>query len=795
MDMPVADPAGTTAASPNDGPDMTTESTTPNGGTPAPSGQPTGPPTGPGPGKWGVCLSGGGIRAAAYGLGALQALQARKVLSRADFISAVSGGSYIAAALALVAKGPIESAPEDDILTPGSDESPTAAFAPGSPEENYLRNNLAYLTHGPGGTLAVLGRAWFGFMLNIGFLALLVYVLALPVGWVYGWALSHLRSTTQCANPSVHGCVAHFHPTPASWVAVAALGGLGAIAGLVWAGLPWRKPKVRANAGAVTGVLLGVAAAVFVLFIGIPYVLDYVRGTLAHAPTAPRGSVPTQGAAANHSAFPLAVGASAGFLGLLASGFGFIRATINNPSPVEKATEGWLKNFILKHRMLFINILATISGPLFAVASVLLVLNIGAANTPLADGTGTRSVQILSFAVPAAVLAIIWVLGDVNSWSLHSYYKQHLSQAFALARVKVPDGSTSPTKVGNEDARPRKHECPHLLSEVQPPQDFPQVLICATANINDYGKIPTGFNAAPFVFSATEIGSDFVDKCPSPTYERLAPSRATLPTAVAVAGAAFSPAMGKMTRAPLRFLITIANLRLGVWIPNPAKAKKWQPEERGPRRWVWTHVLRKTDKLTYPKPRPHYLLRELMGKNDLSALHLYVTDGGHYENLGLVELLRPGRDCKWIWCIDASGETTNSFGTIGEAFAIARSELGVEIDLDPRAQMAPDDNTPTIGGRTDVKFAKSTNAIGTFTYRDHPEENGTLVIVKAGVTQNAPWDIRAYQEKHPGFPCDSTLNQLYSAERFDAYRALGTFAMNQALDTHKDFAKFVPDEP
>ena len=129
-----------------------------------------------------------------------------------------------------------------------------------------------------------------------------------------------------------------------------------------------------------------------------------------------------------------------------------------------------------------------------------------------------------------------------------------------------------------------------------------------------------------------------------PTYERLAPSRATLPTAVAVAGAAFSPAMGKMTRAPLRFLITIANLRLGVWIPNPAKAKKWQPEERGPRRWVWTHVLRKKEKLTYPKPRPHYLLRELMGKNDLSALHLYITDGGHYEKprFGRAPPPRPG---------------------------------------------------------------------------------------------------------------------------------------------------------
>jgi hypothetical protein len=107
----------------------------------------------------GVCCSGGGIRSAAFNLGALQALQARGELARARYLSAVSGGSYIASAFAMVERSwpwagvdePVR--PEDDRDDPqnGHDDSnpkllaELPAFAPGSPEEQYLRNRSTYL--------------------------------------------------------------------------------------------------------------------------------------------------------------------------------------------------------------------------------------------------------------------------------------------------------------------------------------------------------------------------------------------------------------------------------------------------------------------------------------------------------------------------------------------------------------------------------------------------------------------------------------------------------------------------
>ena len=77
-----------------------------------------------------------------------------------------------------------------------------------------------------------------------------------------------------------------------------------------------------------------------------------------------------------------------------------------------------------------------------------------------------------------------------------------------------------------------------------------------------------------------------------------------------------------------------------------------------------------------PRPRPSHLIAEVFGRNSVNHKFLYVTDGGRYENLGLVELLRRG--CTRIFCLDASGG--RAFEALGDAIALARSEVGVEID-------------------------------------------------------------------------------------------------------------------
>ena len=81
---------------------------------------------------WAICCSGGGIRSAAYCLGALQSLDSGGLLKTAKWIVGVSGGSYIASSRALVAHD----------LPPGTVPH---AYAPGTAEERNFRDNTRYI--------------------------------------------------------------------------------------------------------------------------------------------------------------------------------------------------------------------------------------------------------------------------------------------------------------------------------------------------------------------------------------------------------------------------------------------------------------------------------------------------------------------------------------------------------------------------------------------------------------------------------------------------------------------------
>ena len=58
---------------------------------------------------------------------------------------------------------------------------------------------------------------------------------------------------------------------------------------------------------------------------------------------------------------------------------------------------------------------------------------------------------------------------------------------------------------------------------------------------------------------------------------------------------------------------------------------------------------------------------------------VYVTDGGHIENLGLYELLR--RRCKLIVVVDAEADPTMDFPSFIDLQRYARIDLGIRIRI------------------------------------------------------------------------------------------------------------------
>jgi hypothetical protein len=369
------------------------------------------------------------------------------------------------------------------------------------------------------------------------------------------------------------------------------------------------------------------------------------------------------------------------------------------------------------------------------------------------------------FLVGSALALIFYGVSDQTTWSMHPFYKRRLGQAFALHRTSAVTAEPVPY---NELQRLSRYQQIPPANPSGCDRRFPELILCAAANITDTGVIPTGRRAVPFSFGPKEVGGRDVGWMRTRDMEEAIGSlRAvdvTLPAALAISGAALSPAMGKMTRPTVRAILALANARLGVWLPNP----RWIAQLNAINLTLEGPPIKFHD-----RPRISYLFKEIIGSHRRRDKFLYVTDGGHFENLGLVELFRRG--CTEIYCFDAAGDAVDTFFTLGEAVALARTELGIEVDIHPEEMKPVDGDPPRLG----QPYSPIDHITASFWYppdaTGHRVE-GKIFYAKAAITEGDPWDVKAYAEKDPAFPTHGTVHQLYLEQRFEAYRAMGYVA-------------------
>lgn len=212
--------------------------------------------------------------------------------------------------------------------------------------------------------------------------------------------------------------------------------------------------------------------------------------------------------------------------------------------------------------------------------------------------------------------------------------------------------------------------------------------------------------------------------------------------AMAVSGAAVSPNMGYHSSPPLSFLMTLFNVRLGRWFANPRR-QQWQR----------------------PAPRfgIRYLLAELFGMSDADSDFVYLSDGGHFENLGIYELVR--RRCRLIVVIDASADGQLDFEDLGNAIRKCATDLHVEIDIDAR-QIVP---------QLPDEFSKAHCVVGDILYdRTDPQgKNGTLLYIKPSLIATEFAEVLNYRKANRDFPHQSTADQWFDETQFESYRSLG----------------------
>jgi len=366
----------------------------------------------------------------------------------------------------------------------------------------------------------------------------------------------------------------------------------------------------------------------------------------------------------------------------------------------------------------------------------------------------------------------LWVLLawriDINLFSLHHFYHNRLARCYLGAS--------------------RKRREPHGVTGFDRLDDLPMASLWratregeATRNVyqRPFHLINTALNlvhgrqlawqqrkAASFVFTPRSAGYElppsWVDNrvegpggvaVPQssfrPAAEYLTSGGIPLGSAMAISGAAASPNMGYHTSPALSFLMTLFDVRLGRWCGNPQHETAWR--KRGPRF------------------SGRYLLSELFGLTNETTPFVYLSDGGHFENLAVYELVR--RRCRFIVVSDAGQDGATTFEDLGNMIRKCQIDLGIEIDLSVDA-MRPSKAT----GRSLHHCA-----VGLIHYERVDGASvapGLIVYLKPTLTGNEPTDIANYASAHADFPHQSTGDQWFDEPQFESYRKLGHHLCN-----------------
>lgn len=367
--------------------------------------------------------------------------------------------------------------------------------------------------------------------------------------------------------------------------------------------------------------------------------------------------------------------------------------------------------------------------------------------------------HILLGGILIALLVGLGYVIDINRFSLNGFYRNRISRAFlGAAREGLEPGARGarqPDPFTGFDAADNAR-----LSNIWPESDGKRRSLYPVINValNAVATQRLAWQerkAQPFVLTPIACGSAMLegfDKCEnSGLYihtkdygsreqdERMPGTGITLAAALAISGAAVSPNMGYHSSPAATFLMTLFNLRLGAWLPNPSF------EAGGP-----------GDPATRPRNSIALLIRELLGLTNDQNPDIYLSDGGHFENLGLYEMVR--RRCRYIVLVDAGCDPLGEFADLGNAIRKCAIDLQTDIrfpDIDP---------------------ANSSVLLGRVCY---PDFEGQILYIKPHLPADAPIDIAAYARSHDSFPHEATTDQWYSESQFESYRHLGEYIFDK----------------
>lgn len=361
---------------------------------------------------------------------------------------------------------------------------------------------------------------------------------------------------------------------------------------------------------------------------------------------------------------------------------------------------------------------------------------------------------------------------NINRFSMHGLYRNRLIRTFlgASHHDREPNELTDFDTSDNVDFAtiwPGVAMAPQKKAGTAPPLHVVNISlnVVGSSQLAWQERKAIAFTATARWIGAGELGWSEADKEATgrPTTIGKDPSRFTgfyrradeygdklsLGSAMTISGAAVSPNMGYNSSPAYSILMTLFNVRLGAWYGNPGPSGQKIYRHSGP---VISAVP---------------LVCEALGITTVDRRYVYLSDGGHFENLGIYEMIR--RRCRLIVVSDGGEDQKMAFTDLGNAVRRAELDFGTRIRF------------KSFGITGQVGDTSPCFAIGEITYPEQPNRKGTLLYVKPCRNDKAPLSVRGYASTSELFPHEPTTDQFFGESQFEAYRALGEYSIDSIV--------------
>jgi hypothetical protein len=367
--------------------------------------------------------------------------------------------------------------------------------------------------------------------------------------------------------------------------------------------------------------------------------------------------------------------------------------------------------------------------------------------------------DVVSFAMLLVLLLLVGgamgLVVNANRFSLHGFYRNRLIRAYLGASnpQRRPDPFTGFALNDNL----RLHQLwREPLSTGDVDCRAPLLVVNGTLNLVSGERLAwQQRQAESFSMSPLFCGNFYEGYRDSHRYGS-SDGGISVGTAVTISGAAANPNMGYHSSPAVTFLLTLFNARLGAWLGNVNDHGRTSYQSSGPRSAL----------------RP--LFAELLGFTTNQRPFVQLSDGGHFDNLGLYEMVL--RRCRFIVVSDAGRDPDSGFEDLGNAIRKIRIDFGISVVFDKPIMIVP---------RTSDKPGLYC-AVGRIGYSETdggaPDRDGVLLYLKptlGGKNAAVPYDIFSYARAVELFPHERTTDQWFDESQFESYRALGVHVLEE----------------